>query len=448
MRRRPKRKKAARRPIAAPDHPVPLIILGLGARGDGLAVYGGAPIYVAGALPGEHVQAQIVRPVGDGWAADLVAVEEPAAARIEPPCPHFGTCGGCAVQHFAPANYRAWKRARIVEALSKRGFEDPPVMETVATPPGSRRRATFVATLKGGKASIGFHRRRSDALIDIETCNVLAPPLVGLMNDLRRSMPDLLSQGGRYGWQALLCDTGIDLTLVADRDPTLEERQALAGFAEKLDLARLSWRNGEDLEPIAWRRPATVRFGTVDVAPPPGAFLQASKEGETAIIGAMRDTFDSMQSVADLFSGCGSLCYPVAAAAKVHAVDADKAMIDALTAAAHAAQCSQITAECRDLYARPLEATELAAYDTVIFDPPRAGARAQAERLAASKVPLVIGVSCDPATFARDARTLVDGGYRLERVTPVDQFLWSASVELVAVFRRAEVRTTSRPRRR
>ena len=424
------------------------MILGLGARGDGLAVHDGAPIYVPGALPGERVQAQLVRPAGDGWAAALVAVDEAAATRVEPPCPHFGACGGCVVQHFAPASYRTWKRARIVEALSKHGFEDPPVMETVATAPGSRRRASFIAEKRGRKATIGFHRRRSDALIDLETCPVLAPPLVDLMNDLRPSMPELLARDGRYGWHALLCDTGIDVTLRADRDPTLKERQALAGFAEAHDFARLSWRTEEDLEPIAWRRPASVRFGTVDVAPPPGAFLQASKAGETAIVDAMRDTFDSMQSVADLFSGCGSLCFPVSATARVHAVDADKDMIDALVAAAHAAQCSQVTAECRDLFARPLEATELAAYDTVIFDPPRAGARAQAERLAASAVPLVIAVSCEPATFARDARILVDGGYGLEHVTPVDQFLWSASVELVAVFRRAEVRTTSRPRRR
>lgn len=448
MRTRPKRKKAARRPIAAPDQPVPLMILGLGARGDGLAVYGGAPIYVAGALPGEHVQAHIVRPIGEGWAAELISVDEPAAARVEPPCPHFGTCGGCAVQHFAPANYRTWKRARIVEALSKRGFADPSVADTVATAPASRRRATFVAALRGGKATIGFHQRRGDTIVDIETCEVLVPTLVGLMNDLRRAMPDLLARDGRYGWHAVQCDTGIDLTLRADREPGLEERQALAGFAESHDIARLSWRAGDDLEPIAWRRPALVRFGSVDVAPPPGAFLQASKGGEAAIVDAMRDTFDSMQSVADLFSGCGSLSFPVSDTAKVHAVDADKGMIDALIAAAHSAQRSQVTAECRDLFARPLEPTELTAYHTVIFDPPRAGARAQAERLAASNVPLVVAVSCDPATFARDARILVDGGYRLERVTPIDQFLWSASVELVAMFRRAESRTTSRPRRR
>ncbi len=349
---------------------------------------------------------------------------------------------------MAPGAYRAWKRAKVVAALRHRGFDTSPVADVVAIGTGSRRRVTMTANVRRGRAVIGFHRRRSHEPIDVQTCDVLAPGLVNLIGDLRRALPELVEGDGAFTIQALQTETGIDVLLDVNRGPTLGERQALAAFAEAQDFARLSWRFNQELEPIAWRRTALVRFGTIDVAPPPGAFLQASKQGETAIIDAMQSAFDSMQSAADLFSGCGSLSFPLAEHARVHAVDADQDMIDALTAAAHRAELSQVTGERRDLFARPLEPSELKAYDTVVFDPPRAGARAQAERLAASDVPLVIAVSCEPATFARDARILVDGGYDLETVTPIDQFLWSASVELVAIFRRAAPRTTSRRPRR
>jgi len=424
------------------------MIDGLGAQGDGLASHEGSRVYVSGALPGEQVRARLLCPAGDGMAAELLTVEDASAARVEPPCPHFGTCGGCALQHLALPDYRAWKRDRVRDALRRRGFGEPPIADTVAIGPHSRRRATLVADVRGGHAVIGFHQRRSDAPVDIETCLVLEPALVELIELLRRALPDLLEGDGRIGLHAQSTETGVDLLIRADREPTLNERQALAKFAETIDLARLSWRHGESLEPIAWRRPALVRFGANEVAPPPGAFLQASKAGEDAIANAVLAGLNSVRRVADLFAGCGSLSFPIAGRARVHAVDADGELLDALDAAARAASGSRVSVECRDLFSRPLEPAELSAYDAVVFDPPRAGARAQAERLAASGVPLVIAVSCEPATFARDTRILVDGGYALKSVTPIDQFLWSSAVELVAVFRRDAVRKPSRPRRR
>lgn len=445
--KRPKR-KPARRSDVLPSEPVTLTIDGLGAQGDGLATHNGARVYVPGALPGERVQARLTDPTGDGIGAVLESVEDAAPMRVEPPCPHFGTCGGCTLQHMALPDYRAWKRTRVIDALRRRGFTEPPVTETVAIGPHTRRRATLVAEIRGGRATVGFHRRRSEMLVDVETCAVLAPELVALVRRLRDTLPDLPDRDGRISLHAMLTDTGIDLLIDARREPSLDERQVLADFAETIDLARLSWRADDVVEPIAWRRTALVRFGAVAVAPPPGAFLQASKAGEAAIVEAACAELDSERSVADLFCGCGNLTFPIAEKARVHAVDADEDLLKALDAAARGASGLQVTVECRDLFSRPLETSELSKFDAVVFDPPRAGARAQAERLAASDVPMVIAVSCEPATFARDARILVDGGYVLERVTPIDQFLWSSAVELVAVFRRAGVRTPSRRRRR
>ena len=448
MRHRSKNKRPKRRRTVTPGEPVSLEVEALGAQGDGVATHDAVPVYVPRALPGERVTARLLKPVGDGWAAELLSVETESPARVAPPCPHFGTCGGCALQRMALDEYRAWKRERVREALRRRGFSEPPVSPIVATGQHSRRRATLVADVRGKRAVVGFHQRRSDSLVDVEACPVLESRLVALIGVLRQALPDLLDRDGRIGVHAQTTETGIDLLLQANREPTLTERETLAAFAETIDLARLSWRYDDGLDPIAWRRPALVRFGTVNVAPPPGAFLQASKAGETAIVHAVVTELDSVRRVADLFAGCGSLSFPMAETARVHAVDADEDLLKALDAAARSAGGSGITVECRDLFSRPLEPSELNAFDAVVFDPPRAGARAQAERLAASRVPLAIAVSCEPATFARDARILVDGGYALESVTPIDQFLWSAAVELVAVFRRDAVRTRTRPRRR
>ncbi len=271
MHRRPTRRRAARRPAASPEQLVSLMIEGLGAQGDGLASNASAPVYVPGALPGERVSARILGPLGDGMAATLVAVETASAARVEAPCPHFDACGGCVLQHMALPDYRAWKRQRVVDALGRRSIAEPPVADIVDVGPHTRRRATLVAEKRGPRAVVGFHRRRSDTAVDIETCLVLEPPLVELIGSLRRALPGLLDSDGRVGLDAQLTDTGIDLLIRAKREPTLDERQALAGFAEAVDLARMSWRHDDDLDPIAWRRPALVRFGAVQVAPPPGA---------------------------------------------------------------------------------------------------------------------------------------------------------------------------------
>jgi 23S rRNA (uracil1939-C5)-methyltransferase len=273
---------------------------------------------------------------------------------------------------------------------------------------------------------------------------VLVPPLVALLTPLRDLLGRMLPPGGRAEVVANLLDTGIDLLLRLPGALPPPLRQMLAGFAAQRDLARLSWqpmaRPGAPApawEPMVERRPARVLFGKVAVALPPGAFLQATKQAEDILVGEAVRAIDGAKRVADLFSGAGAFTFPLAARSQVHAVDGDKALIASLRRAADAAGIgSRVTTDVRDLIKRPLVADELKKFDAVVFDPPRAGASSQAGRITAARIPLVVAVSCNPATFARDAKLLTDGGYIVETVIPVDQFLWTAHLELVAVFRR------------
>ncbi|MDP6952668.1 MAG: hypothetical protein QGF53_07885 [Alphaproteobacteria bacterium] len=390
---------------------VELTIEQLGGAGDGIGhLADGSPVYVPFALPGERVRLRPGRKRGRGLAAEVIERLGDAPERITPPCPHFGSCGGCAVQHLAPDAYRTWKRGLAVDAMARRGLGEAPVGDLVAIAPGTRRRARFSAESRRGAVAFGFHRRRGRRVVDIASCALLVPALAAALPALRALCTELLADGERLAIQALASDTGLDLVVARRRGPSLAERERLAAFAEAEDIASLAW---EDDGPIAVRREVRVN----DLSLPPGAFLQPSAEGEAAIRAAVAAGLGEARTVADLFSGSGTL----APGRNTHRVDSNAAARPD---------------ETRDLFARPLGPDELARFDAVIFDPPRAGARAQAQALAASAVPCVIAVSCDPGTFARDARSLVDGGYGIEAITPIDQFPWSAELELVAVFRR------------
>jgi 23S rRNA (uracil1939-C5)-methyltransferase len=447
----PRKRKAKRSRNAGRvdrETPITLQIDSLGARGDGLADHDGRTVYVAGALPGEKIVARLVGHVGDALTAEIIDLDTPSPDRRAPPCPHYAACGGCVAQHIETEAYQTWKRRRVIEALHSRGFRDPPVDPLVNTPAGTRRRATMAAHIGPDIARIGFRERRGHAITEIPNCQILVPEIIDLARKLAADLPTTVEARGALGVRVQATETGLDVTLLAHRAPSLAEREKLAALAESTDLARLTWDDDGTSEMIALRRPPMVRFGSISVDPPAGAFLQASADGEAAIVTAVMNGLGETKRVADLFAGCGSLTFPIASTAAVHAVDSDPEMIAALTAAANRATLSCVTSETRDLFARPLEPTELTKFDAVVFDPPRAGARAQVSRLATSDVPTVIAVSCEPSTFARDARMLVDGGYALESVTPIDQFLWTSAVELVAVFRRARTRPPSRPRRR
>jgi 23S rRNA (uracil1939-C5)-methyltransferase len=429
MRRKP-------RPVAkpGPKRRAELVIEKLGTEGAGLARLDGKPVLVLDALPGERVR---VETDGGREPARLLERLSDAADRIAPACRHFGTCGGCVLQHLAPAPYSSFKRQLIRDALGRQGLGTVDVAEPLVSPPASRRRATLEARRVANGVVLGFHRRATHQILDLAECPVLRPAIVALLPALRAILAALLSGGQASSVIVTEAETGIDLGLELPVEPDLAGLEALSAFAAEQDLARLWWRvAGAAPMPAAQRRPVTQHFGTVAAELPPGVFLQATAEGEAALRDAVIQGLGSAKRVADLFAGVGTFTLALASGRAVHAVEGDATAIAGLAAAARRAQLVQVTTERRDLEARPLLPEELAGYDAVVFDPPRARAKAQAEQLARSAVPVVVGVSCNPASFARDAAILATGGYTLEQVLPVDQFLWSNHVELVGTFRR------------
>ncbi|MFN8723406.1 MAG: class I SAM-dependent RNA methyltransferase [Rhodospirillales bacterium] len=432
-----RRAKAAKTTVADAA-PVEVTVASVGARGDGVADAGGRRLFVPLAAPGDRL---LVRPGarrGDGCEAEIAAVLAPGPDRVEPPCPRFGDCGGCALQHLSDAARAAWARDRVVEALARVGLGGVPVAPTVTTPPGERRRAVLVAERRGRRVTLGFNARRSHRIVPPDGCSVLDPRILALLGPLAATLADVMADGTTIDVAVTLLDDGPDVVLVGRLPLDLAARERVAAFAEAADLARLSLRPGPTAptEPLVHRRAGVLSMGGVPVSPPPGGFLQASPSGEAALRRLVADGTGAARRIADLFAGSGTFALPLAAAgAAVHAVEGDPAAVAALRGAA--TRVAGVTVERRDLDRDPVPARDLARFDAVVFDPPRAGADGQAREIAASGVPRVVGVSCNPASFARDARTLVDGGYALTAVTPVDQFVWSAHVELVGTFGRA-----------
>ncbi len=424
---------------AGPAFAVEVTIAAIGARGDGIADDNGRRLYIPLTVPGDRVRARPLRRRGDGEACALEEILSPGPGRTRPPCPHFGRCGGCALQHLADDAYAAWKVDRLVATLAQAGIGGFDLAPLACTPPQARRRASLAALrpASGAAAVVGFNERESHAVVDLARCPVLHPAIEALIPALRRLLTDLLAPGERAQVAVSRLEGGLDVVVGRARAPDMAAREHLAAFAADVDAARVSWRRPEDpaAEPVAQRRPVGARFGGVFVALSPGAFVQASAEGEAALVAAVLASLESAGTVADLYAGAGTFTLPAAAAGmRVHAVDADEALVAALAAAARTLPA--VTVEARDLCARPLAAAELARFDAAILDPPRAGARAQAGELARSAVPVVAALSCRPETFARDARILSTGGFRLERLWPIDQFLWSPHLELAALFRR------------
>jgi 23S rRNA (uracil1939-C5)-methyltransferase len=348
-------------------------------------------------------------------------------------CRHFGTCGGCVHQDISDADYRALKRKFVVAALARHGITAP-VDDIVEVPPGTRRRATMKAKLDGGRVALGFHAARTHDIVDIAECPVLAPALTALLPGLRAMLAELLAPAGDAELRLTASETGLDLGLrwrLPNDTPTLA---ALARWAAKLKIARIS-AHGETVVSLA---SPSVRFGKAQVNLPPETFLQPTREGQAALQAFVCKALARAKKIADLFSGCGTFTFPLAERARVHAVELELAMLGALDAAAKATPgLKPITTEKRNLFKRPLTDFELNAYDGVCLDPPRAGAQEQARTLAKSKLARIAYVSCDVETFARDARILIDGRFTLKRVLPVDQFLWSSHIELAGEFVRA-----------
>lgn len=421
-----------------PARSVEVEIETIGARGDGVARLGDEQVFVPFTVPGDRVVARVEGRRGDGLAAALIEVVSEGPGRVEAPCPHFSRCGGCALQHLEDALYARWKRDLLVTQLSRAGLGDVPVGVLVRVPPGSRRRAAFAFSRRKGQTVLGFNARASHAVIDVESCLLLETPLAALLPALRTMLAAIVADGEDGDVVVTMTENGLDVLVEADARLDLFDRERLAAFADAQDLARFSWRRpgAGFIDPIARRRPALVRFGGIGVEPVSGGFLQPTKGGEMAIAEAVAAAVGPAETVADLYSGCGSFTFPLAAGGRaVHAVEGEEAPIRALEAAANA-HSLRVTAEVRDLARRPLLGHELKKFQAVVFDPPRAGASAQAEQLAEAGPAVVVAVSCNPATLARDLRILRDGGYAIDSVSPIDQFPFSAHLEAVAICRR------------
>jgi 23S rRNA (uracil1939-C5)-methyltransferase len=346
----------------------------------------------------------------------------------QPPCRHFPECGGCQLQHLTDDAYADYCQSRVGGALAQHGLETD-IRPALLSPPRARRRASLRALKAGGKVLIGFNEASSNRIVDMCECYVLRPELLALLDPLRTLLARLLSAKRTGDVHLTLTDQGVDLMLKGVKVEGLEAVEALTAFCEENGLARLSVDEGFGPEPRYEPRPVTVTLGKVAVPLPVGAFLQATREGEAALVAAVLDAAGDSQRPLDLFAGLGT--FALSLPGRVTAAEASRDAILALKRAA-----PQIDAQHRDLYRRPFDAAELATHDAVVLDPPRAGAEEQVRALASSAVPHIAYVSCNPATFARDARMLADGGYCLEWVQPVGQFLWSTHVELAACFTR------------
>ncbi|HEY1783591.1 MAG TPA: RNA methyltransferase [Roseiarcus sp.] len=388
------------------------------------------------ALPGERARVRL-----EGKRAELVETLDASPERADPICRWFGRCGGCAAQHMSPSLYRRWKRGLVVEALAREGVSAK-VEDLVDAHGAGRRRATFHARFPHGQPDeVGFMRARSHDIIAIDDCPLFSLGLAGaipaahaLGGDLRGLMKPLDI------WITATLD-GLDVDLRGSGPLGRAEMEKVARTADALDLARVS-NHGEV---VIERRPPRVVFGETLASPPPGAFLQATEAGEKWLAEFAERTLAETRKVADLFCGAGAFALSLAHAREVFATDSDSAAIIALTrAAATSTGLHNIRAETRDLFRRPLRSDELAAFDAVLIDPPRAGALEQARALAASALPLVVSISCNAATFARDARILIDGGFQIESVTPLDQFRFSSHVEIATVFRRSRPKARAR----
>lgn len=397
----------------------------LGRKGDGVAeAADGRQALAPLTLPGEVIEGE----AEDGRIAQP-RILEPSSDRVRAECPHYRACGGCALMHANDNFVSRWKIGVVEQALAARGVAARVAGQHVS-PPASRRRAVLSGRRTKTGALVGLHARRSDVIVEVPGCRVLRPAIVAAMPLLRR----IVIAGGSRAAELSLTVTegpaGLDVAVTGGKPMTPDLFATLARLAEEGDLARLAW--GAD---AVLRRQPYRQFGQARVVPPPGSFLQATSEAESAMVAAVRCIVGDSARIADLYSGCGTFSLPLAESAEIHAVEGLSPMLAALDKGWRAAKgLHRVTTETRDLARRPLLPDELAAHDAIVIDPPRAGAAAQAEQIARAKIPVIAWVSCDPVTFAADAARLVDAGYALENLLVLDQFRWSSHIETVAAF--------------
>jgi 23S rRNA (uracil1939-C5)-methyltransferase len=403
----------------------------LGSQGDGVAETEAGEVFIPFTLPGE-----IVTAAREKDRATLMSVLETSPLRIDPACRHFGECGGCAVQHLEAEAYHQWKREKVVHALKSKGIVCD-VGALVPCAPETRRRVVFSARRTEGGMRLGFVRALSSEIIAIEECPISLPGIVAALDCLRALAGLICATTKSFHMAVTVTGSGLDVAVHDSGQLGENQRRIASNFVIAEGLARLS----VDGEIIVEPKKPVVMFGGVAVAVPPGAFLQATEAAEQSMARIVGQHLSRAKRVADLFAGCGSFALRLAAKSEVHAAEGDAAALSALDRAFRfASGLKRVTSERRDLFRRPLTFKELNAFDGLVFDPPRAGAEDQSKQIARSDVPLVAAVSCNPVTLARDLRILLDGGYALKSVTPIDQFLWSPHVEAVALLEKPKRR--------
>ena len=414
-------------------------ITDLGAQGDGVHQAGLERIYVERALPNESVRVKHRGKDNGLQRADLLEVLTASPVRVAAPCVHYDVCGGCTLQHATEAFYRDWKTGVVQSILARNGLVPEQWLAPVFLPAGQRRRVTFAAARKGKSVTLGYFRRRTHLVTDITACLVADPVLMDLRAKLIPLLVPILQEGKPADIFLQHVDGAVELVITgpigARGRPDLSLHEALAALVNATGIARVAWRARERDTPevMLEARPVMARFGALDVALPPLAFLQPTKLGEKALVDAVMALLPASGTFADLFSGCGTFSGPMLARGPVEAYDSVETSMRALDKAKGQAP---LRATQRDLFQDPLRPDELKRFDALVFDPPRLGAREQAQAIAQSNCPTVVAVSCNPVTFARDARLLTGGGYTLNSVQVVDQFTWSHHVELVAGFTR------------
>lgn len=391
-------------------------IVRVAARGDGVTDSGR---HVPFAAPGD-----LIHPDGS---------IEPGPHHIQPPCRHFPECGGCQLQHLDDEAFAGFLTERIVPALAAQGLAAPDILPAHVSPPVSRRRASLRAERRGKQVLLGFNAEKSHRVIDMRECFILRTELFALVEPLRKLMGELIGPRGNGGVRMTLTDQGADILLENVSVEGLSATEELTQFASTYRLARLALDDGFGPQTVWEPDPVTITLGGVPVSLPHGAFLQATAEGEEALVAAVREAVGPGRIVADLFAGLGT--FALALPGRILAAEGARDAALALKAAANRAQ-RQIFVDHRDLFRRPFQVQEMNRFEAVILDPPRAGAKEQVDILAGAEVPRIAFVSCNPSTFARDAKTLIHGGYKLEWVKPVGQFRWSTHVELVGFFSR------------
>ena len=396
----------------------------VGSLGDGMGKLNGQTVFVPGTLSGELVTAS-----GDPPRMMLEKISEKSNDRIAPLCKHFGTCGGCALQHMSDAAVLEWKQSEVALAFSRAHIETD-MEPCISSSSHSRRRVTFSALRTGGLILLGFHRREDGEVMDIEHCPILMEKIESMFDQFRNVATTLIRGNEEIQIAVNACDNGLDLNLLLEQDPSEDMMAAFVRAFAKTPFLRAAI-NGDV---VVEKEKPFVSFGNATVIPPPGGFLQAVVDAETAMAAIVCDHLKNRKRVVDLFSGCGTFSLRLAENSRVHAVETQSDALSALMAASGTKGLRSITTETRDLEELPLMASELKSFDGLCIDPPRAGAEPQIKEIAKASIRAIAYVSCNPTTLARDAAVLIKGGYILEKVTPIDQFVFSPHVEVVACF--------------